>query len=184
MADCVYQFGEWHPGEWFGDEFIFGLKDCSAPYNGIGDCNNLFIFSKPFLQSQTEIDYDLLYNYVKNDLLNTNSVIYNKESISVNAICDIYFGIKTKWLINYLLLFKEELKSSSHGVPTKDDYIRLFIKYKLNCVDSSFKKEYSKVYLRNMLMLLNIKSLIRLNITVYQYNSSLDKDPLYYIANI
>ncbi len=188
METCKYVFGEFSPDEFFdpidpeNGEFFLGFKDCSIPFIKF-DCEEVFIYPKPYIESQREIDYNLLFNYFKKDLLANTDTVFKIESIGVNAICDIYFGIKIGWLINYMLLFKEELELN----PTINNYSVLFNKYKLLCIDKALKKEYKKYnYIRDTLSLLKIRDLLEQN-NSYQFDSStnyINNESLNYIPNL
>lgn len=177
---CIYRFGEWRGDEVREDEFFLGLLDCSTPYTTI-NCTKLLIYAKPNLQSQREIDYNLLFNYVVSDLQSNSTIMLNKLIIGKIPQYEFDFGKQVNYLIDFLLLFKEELKKD----PTIINYILLFKKYWLNCVDKHFKSFFNKPkYLKDMLELLNIADLIDLSNTAYQLDKSLDLDPIYYIATL
>jgi len=179
---CTYKFGEFSPEEFSGEEFFIGYEDCSVSSTDI-DCNNLFLHPKPYQSSQWEIDYNLLWNYVQADLLANSLIIMNKVEIGLVPEYELDFGKQTKYLIDFLLLFKEQLKQN----PTITNYITLFEFYNLACVNTHFTEVFSKrKYLKDMLMLLNINGLINFtNDTRYVHSyDSLTLDPIYYLANI
>jgi len=179
---CTYKFGEWSPDEFSEDEFVFGYKDCSVSSTSI-DCNNLFLHPKPYQSSQWEIDYNLLWNYVQADLLANSLVIMNKVEIGLVPEYELDFSKQTKYLVDFMLLFKEQLKQN----PTIDNYILLFESYRLACVNTHFSSIFKKrKYLKDMLTLLNINGLINFtNDTRYISGyDSLNLDPIYYIASI
>lgn len=179
---CTYKFGEFSPEEFSSDEFFIGYKDCSVSSTDI-NCDNLFLYSKPYQSSQWEIDYNLLWDYVKSDLLTNSTLIMNKVEIGLIPELELDFGKQTKYLIDFLLLFKEQLKQDA----TIDNYILLFKVYKLDCINKHFTNVFSKrKYLKDMLTLLNINGLINFTNDTRYISSydSLNLDPIYYIANI
>jgi len=177
---CTYKFGEFSPEEFSGEEFFIGYKDCSASSTSI-DCNNLFLHEKPYQSSQWEIDYNLLWNYVQADLLANSLVIMNKTEIGLVPELELDFGKQTKYLVDFMLLFKEQLKAN----PTVANYVTLFTLYKLSCVNTHFSSIFKKPkYVKQMLKLLNISTLIQLPDNVYQLEDELDLDPIYYIAEL
>lgn len=179
---CTYKFGEFSPEEFSGEEFFIGFQDCSVSSTDI-NCNNLFLHPKPYQSSQWEIDYNLLWNYVQADLLASSLVIMNKVEIGLVPELELDFSKQTKYLIDFLLLFKEQLKQD----PTADNYIILFGTYRLSCINTRFSDIFNKrKYLKDMLTLLNINGLINFtNDTRYISGyDSLNLDPIYYIASI
>lgn len=178
---CKYVLGEFSAEEFSAEEFFIGYKDCSTNSTGI-NCNNLFLYPKPYTNTQWELDYNLLFNYVLNDLLVNSSIIINKTQIGLIPDLELDFGKQTKYLIDLLLLFKDQLKLN----PTIDNYIVLFNLYSISCINKHFTSIFNKPkYIKQMLGLLNILSIIGLDTSIkYQYNNSLNLDPIYYIANI
>ena len=132
--NCVYRLGEFEPSEFFGEEFFIGYKDCSVPTTGVS-CKKQFIYAKPFEKSQWEIDYVLLYDFIKKDLLKSVADFQKKEEIGKDIYYELDFGKQSNYLLGFLLLFKEELKKD----PTVENYISLFKKYKIDCVDKHFR---------------------------------------------
>jgi len=177
---CTYKFGEFSPEEFSGEEFFVGYQDCSVSSTDI-DCNNLFLHPKPYQSSQWEIDYNLLWNYIQADLLANSLIIMNKVEIGLTPELELDFGKQTKYLIDFLLLFKEQLKQN----PTVENYVTLFTLYNLSCVNTHFSSIFKKPkYVKQMLKLLNISTLIELPDNVYQLEDELDLDPIYYIAEL
>lgn len=177
--NCVYKLGEWEPSEHSEDEFFIGYKDCSVPTTGL-DCTKQFIYAKPFEQSQWEMDYVTLFNFIKKDLFTTLTNVQNKDQIGKESFYELDFGRQANYLIAFLLLFKEELKRN----PTIENYVSLFTKYKIDCVDKHFRGFFNKSWIRPMLKLLEIATLIELPENVYQLDKELDLDPIYYIASL
>jgi len=177
---CTYRFGEFSSEEFSGEEWFIGYEDCSVSSTDI-DCDNLFLHPKPYQSSQWEIDYNLLWNYVQADLLANSLVIMNKVEIGLVPELELDFGKQTKYLVDFMLLFKEQLKSN----PTIENYVTLFTLYKLSCVNSHFSSIFKKPkYVKQMLKLLEISTLIELPDNVYQLEDELDLDPIYYIAEL
>jgi len=177
---CTYKFGEFSPEEFSGEEFFIGYKDCSVSSIGI-NCDNLFLHPKPYQSSQWEIDYNLLWNYIKADLLANSTLIMNKVEIGLTPELELDFSKQTKYLVDFMLLFKEQLKAN----PTVANYVTLFTLYKLSCVNTHFSSIFKKPkYVKQMLKLLNISTLIQLPDNVYQLEDELDLDPIYYIAEL
>lgn len=177
---CTYRFGEWSPEEFSGDEFFIGYEDCSVTSTEI-NCDNLFLHPKPYQSSQWEIDYNLLWNYVKSDLLTSASIISNKISIGADPKSDLDFSKQTKYLVDLMVLFKDQLKDN----PSIENYITLFGEYAISCINTRFTQVYKKPkYVKQMLKLLEISSLIHLPDNVYQLEDELDLDPIYYIAEL
>ena len=177
---CTYKFGEFSPEEFSEEEFFIGYEDCSVSSTNI-DCNNLFLHPKPYQSSQWEIDYNLLWNYVQADLLANSLVIMNKVEIGLTPELELDFSKQTKYLVDFMLLFKEQLKAN----PTVSNYVTLFTLYKLSCVNTHFSSIFKKPkYVKQMLKLLNISTLIELPDNVYQLEDELDLDPIYYIAEL
>ena len=177
---CTYKFGEFSPEEWSGEEWFIGYEDCSVSSTDI-NCNNLFLHPKPYQSSQWEIDYNLLWSYVQADLLANSLVIMNKVEIGLTPELELDFSKQTKYLVDFMLLFKEQLKAN----PTVSNYVTLFTLYKLSCVNTHFSSIFKKPkYVKQMLKLLNISTLIELPDNVYQLEDELDLDPIYYIAEL
>lgn len=188
---CTYRFGEWSPEEFSGEEFFIGYEDCSVSSTSIdfrycdkpNHTNNhpLFLYPKPYQSSQWEIDYNLLWNYVKSDLLTSASIISNKISIGADPKSDLDFSKQTKYLVDLMVLFKDQLKDN----PSIENYITLFGEYAISCINTRFTQVYKKPkYIKQMLKLLEISSLIHLPDNVYQLEDELDLDPIYYIAEL
>lgn len=177
---CINRFGEFSPDEFSGEEFFVGLQDCSEPTQGI-KCTNLFIYSKPYINSQSEIDYNLLFDYIKKDLESNLNVIEQQLEIGIVNQLQMDFGEQAFYLVSFLLLFKEELKKN----PTVENYALLFAKYKLDCVNKKFGSVYKKYkWIKDMLKLLNIGDLINIDQVQYQFNDELDLDPVYYLVDL
>lgn len=175
-----YSFGEFSPEEFSPEEFFVGFENPSEESTDL-NCDKLFLYPKPHVQGQREIDYNLLFDYVSTDLANSSNTIISKVEIGKNPLYELEFSKQTKYLIDLLLLFKEQLKEN----PTIENYILLFGTYGISCINTRFSKYFKKPkYIKQMLKLLDISSLIELPENIYQLQGELDIDPIYYIAEL
>lgn len=195
-TNCTYRLGEFEKEEFLDNEFFTGYLDCSVS-DSLVKCDNLFTHAKPFIRSQRESDYKLLWDYVFKDLQASILSITSKAEIGVDDSLGIEFNLHTTYLISMLLLFKEQLKAKKDAVDELDSspevkaqlmvdiYTSLFNAYKLSCVNTNFKGRYKRPkYVKDMLRILNVKEYVSLALITYQVNTDYNNDPIYYIADL
>jgi hypothetical protein len=193
---CTYKFGEFAVEEFPSEEFFTGYPDCSVE-DSVVVCDNLLIHARPFTRSQRELDYQLLWNYVRKDLETSATSIFNKTEIGIFDDLAIEFNTHTSYFISLLLLFKEQLKAKKdavdkgEGTDTEkakailDIYASMFHAYMISCINANFRARYKKPkYVKDMFKLLNIQELVNISLLNYQVNTDYNSDPIYYIADL
>lgn len=185
---CIYKFGEFDITEFFDPEnpetgeFFLGYRDCSDPAEGV-ECDNLFIYPKPHLNDAWEKDYILMNAYITKDVKDNLVKMKSNLEIGKDSEKELNFSTQAYYLIEHLLLFKQEL--TKKPLPTIDEYLVLFDKYKLLCIDKHFRLFFARPkYVKDMMKIMKIAEILHLTDVVYQYSGNPEADPVYYLASL